>query len=94
MKNPQTFGTPTMFRGFRILLIFCGILLVVMVALLYMSRQSHAKATDQESVVATPGQPEVPAGFVQEATNAQDVTEAALNALGYTLSNTVTVSVK
>lgn len=82
-----------MFRGFRVLLIVCGLLLVVMVALLYMSRPSQKETSSQpqETVV---GQPEVPAGFVQEATNAQDVTEAALNALGYTLSNTVTVSVK
>ncbi|OHA16597.1 MAG: hypothetical protein A3C79_01565 [Candidatus Taylorbacteria bacterium RIFCSPHIGHO2_02_FULL_45_28] len=33
-------------------------------------------------------------GVVPETTNAQDVTEEALNALGFSLSNTVTVSVK
>ncbi len=90
MKDPRQFGSRGMFRGFRVLLIVCGILLVVMVTLFYMSRQSHAKPTDQEPVAATPGQPEVPAGFVQEAP--QEVQLASAETETQVVSNPVVVT--
>ena len=78
MKDPRTLGNsgPAMTRGFRLLLVVCGILLVVMVALLYMSRPSQQKSETPEAIATTPVQPEVPAGFVPETTNVLQLASA------------------
>lgn len=66
MKDPRKFGSP-MFWAFGVLLVVCGILLVATVTL-YLNRPSQKETSTQpQPVAATPGQPKVPTGFVQEA---------------------------